>query len=374
MAAEGDTVWVPAGTHSVNETVVVDKSLVVIGRDEAVLVGKGDVEIIKVVSDGATIRNLTLRNVERSFVEDRAALHVDNVSDCQVLDIRIEESFFGIYLSRADNCLVANNHIVGSGPTETLSGNAIHAWYSRDLDVSNNYVTGHRDGIYFEFVEDSAVRGNSSEKNLRYGLHFMFSDRSSYTNNVFSDNEGGIAVMYSENVLIERNKFFNNRGPASYGLLLKEIDDSVISSNTFSGNSIGLYIEGTDRPQIVNNVFVRNGWGVKLMANCENVVITHNDFLQNSFDITTNSRNAKAELTGNYWDGYRGFDLDRNGVGDVPHRPVELFAVIAERNSLAVVALRSFFVRLLNTVERVVPTSTPKFLVDAHPSMSPISI
>ena len=68
---------------------------------------------------------------------------------------------------------------------EMSSGNAVHLWYCKDITVKDNVVKHHRDGIYLEFVDNSQVSGNISAQNLRYGLHFMFSNDDEYSN----DNE-----------------------------------------------------------------------------------------------------------------------------------------------------------------------------------------
>ena len=60
-----------------------------------------------------------------------------------------------------------------------ICGNANHAL------IENNHIQGHRDGIYFEFVTESIIRKNLSEKNIRYGLHFMFSHNDHYTRKYF---------------------------------------------------------------------------------------------------------------------------------------------------------------------------------------------
>ncbi|NBC18712.1 MAG: nitrous oxide reductase family maturation protein NosD, partial [Bacteroidetes bacterium] len=96
---------------------------------------------------------------------------------------------------------------------------------------------------------------------------------------------------------------------------------------------------------------------------------TANNFIGNTFDVTTNSRQNHSSFDGNYWDKYDGYDLDRDGVGDVPFRPVRLFAFIVEQNEPAVLLLRSLFVTLLDAAERVLPSITPETLTDAHPSM-----
>jgi len=75
-------------------------------------------------------------------------------------------------------------------------------------------------------VHDSDIRDNLSTGNLRYGMHFMYSDDCRYTNNVFRKNGSGVAVMFTKRVQMVGNRFEDNWGPAAYGLLLKEISDS----------------------------------------------------------------------------------------------------------------------------------------------------
>jgi nitrous oxidase accessory protein len=268
-------------------------------------------------------------------------------------------------------CTISDNHIRSSTTAESHSGNGIHAWYCRDLVVANNDISGHRDGIYFEFVEDSIVEGNTSFLNLRYGLHFMFSDRCHYTDNTFRSNGAGVAVMYSEHILVERNRFAENRGSAAYGLLLKEIDDAELSGNAFVENSVGVYMEGSNRVKIQGNAFLKNGWALKVLANSEDTAFLDNDFAGNTFDVATNSRRTVSTFAGNYWDEYEGYDLDNDGVGDIPFRPVSLFSLMVEQNESSVVLLGSLFVDLLDLTERLVPTITPENLVDASPSIRP---
>ncbi|MFN8338406.1 MAG: NosD domain-containing protein [Saprospiraceae bacterium] len=81
-----------------------------------------------------------------------------------------------------------------------------------------NQVKGHRDGIYFEFVTHSVIWRNISKQNVRYGLHFMFSNDDAYINNIFDGNGAGVAVMYTKNVTMYSNVFKNSTGDAAYGI------------------------------------------------------------------------------------------------------------------------------------------------------------
>jgi nitrous oxidase accessory protein len=351
--------------------VVVDRALVLVGDPGAVLDGEGERGLVDVRADSVTVTGLVLRATGLSFTEDRAALRVEKARFCRIEGNRFEDAFFGIYLANAGDCLIRGNVLTAHGERETRTGNGIHLWYSVRVRIEDNVIRGHRDGIYFEFVEDAEVVGNDSAGNLRYGLHFMFSDGCHYRRNRFAENGAGVAVMYTKNVVMEENDFDHNRGTTAFGLLLKDITDSRIERNRFRENSVALHAEGAHRLVVVGNDFVGNGWAVQLMANSGGSRFDGNNFVANAFDVSTNSRRATSAFQGNYWDRYRGYDLDRDGTGDVAFRPVRLFALVVERNEPTLVLLRSFLVTLLDVAEQVLPVLTPAELVDEAPALTP---
>src|SRR6185503_16975161 len=165
----------------------------------------------------------------------------------------------------------------------------------------------------------------------------------------------------------------DNWGSASYGLLLKEISDPRIERNRFSHNTVGLVADGAVRIVAANNEFVGNGWALKLMSSTYDGRFERNDFVANTFDVASNSQESSNQFAGNYFDSYRGYDLDRDGTGDVPHHPVRLFSVLTEQNAPTLILLRSTFLDLLDVAERVMPSLTPATLVDARPAMRPVS-
>ncbi len=370
-ATDGDRIVVEAGIYR-EPTIVVSRSVQITGEPGAILDGEGDRALMLVTASGVRVTGLLFRNVGVSYVEDRAAIKVDEGHDCEIVGNTFENTFFAIYLSKTAGCLVADNEIRGTGTRQTASGNGIHAWYCRNIRILNNRIDGQRDGIYFEFVEDAEIVGNVSTRNLRYGLHFMFSDRCRYVGNEFRENAAGVAVMYTDNVEMTGNTFERNWGSAAYGLLLKDIDDSKVVSNRFVENTIGIHAEGANRVQVRDNDFVQNGWAVKLMANAVDNRFTSNNFRGNTFDVSTNSTRNFSRFDQNFWDRYRGYDLDRDGTGDVPFRPVRMFSIIVEKQKPALILIRSFLVDVLDTVERILPVLTPETLVDESPRMRPI--
>ncbi len=368
IAPPGTVIYIEAGGYTEN-TIIVTKPLSLIAKGKVIVAPTGNGDILLVKASGVEIRGITFRNVQRSFVTDNAAVKVDSTSKVTITGNTFINTFFGVYLSKSFDCTVEGNLMNGESKKEANSGNGIHLWNCRDITVKNNTVYGHRDGIYLEFTKNSSITGNNSSHHLRYGLHFMFSDNCVYQRNTFSNNGAGVAVMYSRNIDMSQNTFSYNRGSASYGLLLKDIKDSKVIHNTFLENSVGIFMEGVTRVNLEKNTIRNNGWAVKLMANSDENHFRTNNFLGNTFDISTNSRQNSNFFSKNYWDNYSGYDLNHDGFGDVPHHPVSLYSQIVVENPALLVLLKSFIVTLLDTAERIAPALTPATLFDPQPRM-----
>lgn len=369
MAPSGGRIVIRSGTYEIG-AIVIDRRVSIEGEGHPVLRGRGNHPLLLVTADSVTIRGVVLQGVASSYVEDRAALRFQEVHGCVVEDVDVRDAFFGIYIAKSAGCVVRGNRIAGGDRPVSEAGNGIHLWDSRDIELSDNVISGHRDGLYFEFVRAARVTGNTSTGNVRYGLHFMSSDSCTYRNNVFLKNQAGVAVMYTKRLTIEGNRFEDNTGPTAYGLLLKDITDSRLAGNRFVRNTAGLVTEGGGRLEVRGNTFEDNGWAIRLMANSMDNRFEGNAFAGNSFDVATNSQSNYSVFAANWWDRYRGYDLDRDGLGDTGYRPVRLFALLVARHEPAILLLRSAFVDLLDQAERVLPVFTPETLVDATPLMA----
>ncbi len=370
VARAGDTVLVRAGIYA-EPLIRVSVPIVLVGLPGAVLDGEGAHGSLVIAADGVTVRGLGFRHTGTSYLEDRAALRVEEVADCAIIGNRFDETFFAVYLQKTDHCLVADNVITGHPGREVTTGNGIHSWGSAHLVIRGNTVRGHRDGIYFEFTRHATVQGNVSRDNMRYGLHFMFSDSSAYLDNTFADNGTGVAVMYSRDVALAANRFLDNRGPSAYGLLLKDIVDVRLEGNTFARNTSALVADGAERAMVRHNRFDANGTAVRLLGSTSDATFAANSFAENAFDVVVNSRGRGTRFAGNWWQAYRGWDLDHDGRGDVPHHPVRLFSLLVARAEPALMLQRTLFVRLLDAAERAIPVLTPDQVVDPAPLMHP---
>ena len=372
-AVRGDTILVEKGIYH-EKNIVIKKSIILLGLDLPVLDGENKFEIISIKANGVVVDGFRIIHSGVSSIEDFAGIKIYNARDVIIRNNKLEDTFFGIYSQYGLNCIIEKNTLRSYSKQEQQTGNGIHCWKSDSMRIIANTITGHRDGIYFEFVTNSVIWRNISEKNLRYGLHFMFSNNDEYISNIFKDNGAGVAVMFSKNVKMIHNYFEENWGDGAYGLLLKEITDSYIETNRFVKNTIGIYMEGASRIQLEKNVFESNGWAMKIQASCMDVAVKNNNFVSNTFDVGTNGSLVLNTFNNNYWDKYEGYDLDKNKLGDIPYRPVSLYAMIIDQNPTAMILFRSFMASLLDKTEKILPTLTPEHLKDDHPLMKPLPL
>jgi len=372
-AKDYDTLSIQAGTYA-EGNIEINKPLSLIANGKVIIDGKFKCEVITIKSNNVLLKGLHVRNSSNLSSIDIAGIKV-LASKNVILDNNIvEKCSFGIYLSNTKNCKVQNNFISGNVLVNQNIGNGIHVWKADSTFILNNEITNQRDGIYFEFVTHSTITKNFSHNNLRYGLHFMFSHNNTYTSNQFTENGAGVAVMYSHHVSMKYNVFNKNWGASSYGLLLKEINDSEIQENSFSFNTAGIYMEGSNRVIMVQNNFSNNGWALRIQASCSDNIISKNNFIGNTFDVSTNGETQLSNFNSNYWDKYEGYDLNRDGFGDIPYRPVSLFSVIVEQLPPSLLLIRSFMVYLLDKAEKIIPSLTPAYLIDNQPITKLISL
>lgn len=373
LASSGDTILVYNGTYR-EGNILVDKKIILRGNGFPILDGEKKNEVVSIKADSVVFSGFKVINSGYASLNDPCGIKIYNKKGVTVQDNILENNFFGIYVQQGTNCIIKNNTIKAFQREEQRIGNGIHCWKSENLQIIGNRISGHRDGIYFEFVSNSVIWRNISTANIRYGLHFMFSNDDAYISNVFKNNGAGVAVMFTKNVKMFNNYFEENWGDAAYGLLLKEISDSYIIGNKFLSNTSGIYMEGTSRVLVSKNLFKDNGWGMKIQASCMDNEISFNNFLANTFDMSTNGSLVLNNFNHNYWDKYEGYDLNRDGIGDIPFHPLSLFAVLTEKNPSAMLLFRSFMITLLDKSEKILPSITPDNFVDKTPEMKSLTL
>lgn len=368
LAKTGDAVLVKKGTYN-EHTITINKSITLSAEVNTVvdLQKKGEGFII--TADHVTLKGFIIKNSMVSNMNDYAGILVSNASFVEVTNNFLQNTFFGIRYAASKNGLIANNKIIGENIIQSQTGNGIQLWQCSNISIKNNLIKKHRDGIYFEFANYCHINNNTSEENFRYGLHFMNSNHDSYSRNTFRNNGTGAAVMYSHYISMLYNTFENNWGDASYALLLKDISTGIVRGNRFIKNTSGILLDGSNYLKISSNLFQNNGWAMKIYANCVNDTFANNNFILNTFDVSTNGTMYTSIFKNNYWDKYEGYDLNKDKVGDVPYLPVSLYSIIIEQMPQALMLLRSFAVNILDKTEKMIPSLIPDQLKDESPAM-----
>ena len=348
-ASPGATLTIPAGTYE--GVIVINKPLTLIGTGLPTIQGNGHGKVVHVAAEGVTLRGFRIRGSGLNLSNDEAAVFI-TADRATIEGNTIEDSLHGVYLKKANDCRVLDNRIAGKTTTtaETGSieagmgvspencdlvanrrGNGIHQWNCERGVIAGNDITEARDGIYFSFTNHTRCENNTI-RHVRYGLHYMYSDDNIFVGNTFSENAAGAALMFSKRLEIRGNRFINNRGFRAYGLIFQSMDDCRLEANTIEHNAVGLSFNQCNRNRVIGNTVGQNYIGLRFGANSDDNGFSANSFTRNLHPVEVTGDNGTNQWSlagvGNHWDGAAAFDLDRDGIQDLPHRELDLFGVL----------------------------------------------
>ncbi|MFZ7942458.1 nitrous oxide reductase family maturation protein NosD [Neobacillus sp. 19] len=305
--------------------IVIHKPLTMIGSEKTVIKGDGTGNVISVKAPNVKLSKLTVTHgsMNRNSAEEYAAIKI-YTNNNTVEHIRIRHSFHGIYLSQAHHNKIRYNDIKGLGKGEIAAqGNGLHIYYANDNLLEHNTIDGTRDGMFFDYANNNHSYENNIS-NTRYGLHYMYSDENIFKRNIFTMNQGGAAIMNSNQLKLEDNQFIVNYGNQSFGLLLLQANDNYIAHNTFYMNQRGLYIDQATRNTIKGNRMIQNQIGIELWASSNDQIFTLNKLSENTIPAVTlggqGERNTWSKNgKGNDWgSSFPLTDLNQDGIGDFP--------------------------------------------------------
>ena len=371
-AATGDIILVTKGVYK--ECFTIRKSIVLRGENLPIIDGQQKGTVIDIRCDNVTVEGLHVINSDRSSLRDYCGIKVEDARNVIIRDNKMRSNQFSIQLMNSTDSEVVGNDVESDIFEMQVMGNAIHCWKCERIHIHHNTVGHNRDGIYLEFVYESDIHHNFVTNCERYGLHFMFSHFNKYFDNHFVGSKAGVAVMYTHDVEMYNNIFEQCQGGSSYGLLLKEIQRGYIHNNRIRNNTVGVLMDGGVELNIKNNEFRQNGWGLRVVASSTSDTIHCNNFIGNTFDISTNGSFNSNVFDGNYWDKNNGYDLNKDGVSDVPYHMLSLFSTLAEKNQTILVFFRSFLMTLMEQSEKLLPSITPDNYVDNRPILKPFEV
>ncbi|HET6349146.1 MAG TPA: nitrous oxide reductase family maturation protein NosD [Candidatus Krumholzibacteria bacterium] len=362
-AAAGDTLFLAAGTYQ--GPVTIDRTMTVTSYGDAVIDGGGAGCVLNVTAPDVTLRRLTIRNSGTSLTREDAGVS-GGAARLRVEDCRIENVLFGIYLRQAPDAIVQGNTIVGYRALDVpRRGDLVRAWYSRGLHMVSNTLESGRDVIVW--FSDSSLVANNTVSGARYGVHFMYDNDCTATGNILTNNAVGVYMMYSRRLSVTNNTIAYNRGTTGLGIGLKDVDDSTVAGNLVVDNCSGIYVDNSPRDidshlRYERNAVAFNDDGMRFIGVVERTEVTNNSFIDNYEDVLAE---GGRELSGvdwhkNFWSGLTGFDLDGDGVSDVPYRAERLFEDLIAHHPRLRLFIYSPAIEALDLAARAFPVVRPE--------------
>jgi nitrous oxidase accessory protein len=348
------------------------------GDGGAVLEGTGRDTVVDIESDDVTIDNLTVRRSGRRQTQEDAALRAKGAR-IRIASVSVEDSLFGISLGPCPHCVVESCRIAGASGDHELRGDGIKLWESSDSVVRGNLVEDSRDVVVW-YSRRVLLDGNTVRRS-RYGTHFMHAHDSEVRNSFIEQNTVGIFVMYSSRLKVEHNVLAGARGGAGMGIGFKESDGVALSGNWLVANSTGVYLDRTplsaSKPVVFSrNVIALNDVALGFLGAEAGLRFEDNDFHQNIalVDFDTDGPPLEARFVHNRWSEYAGYDLNRDGVGDVPFHVKQLSRELVDSTpSLGLFQGTAAF-GLIDAVARAVPVLSSRVLLsDPSPAMSGVN-
>lgn len=387
-AAAGATISVPPGVHS--GPLEITKPLTLSGQPGAVIDGNGKGDVIRIAGSHVTVHGLVLENSGTSLTRENAGIFVERRAADVTLDNNVlRHVLFGIYLDGPADTKIRHNRIYGMTELRVPDrGDGIHLWNDTGVLVEDNDVRGARDGIYIYVSPHNRIIGNRIH-DVRYGVHYMYSNHDVLAKNSSYNNTAGYALMMSDHIQVFGNLAYDDR---QYGLLLNYVTYSNIARNSVYGihgeegaggglilgaGGKGIFVYNSEHDRFHLNSISECRIGVHVTAGSDDDRFYDNSFIGNRIQVEY-VQSTREEWSwhgvGNYWSDYQGWDLNGDGIGDVPYRPISGVDVLLWKYPTASLLMSSPAVLALRYVQRAFPVFTPPGVQDSYPLMRPRGI
>jgi nitrous oxidase accessory protein len=374
-AGEGAVLALSPGRHA--GPLRVGRRITLRGPADAVIVSQGAGSTVSLEADGARLEGVTIDGSGGRFDLLDAAVRV-RADHVRVEGVTIRNALFGVLVERSRGVLVRGNAILGD-PQKTLGmrGDGIRLWEVRQSRVESNRLAHSRDIVVWyspgNRITDNRVEGG------RYGTHLMYSHGNRIEDNRYVSNVVGIFAMYSRDLSIRRNLIARSAGAAGVGLGLKESGGLVVEDNWFVANTLGTYLdtsplEPDDYNRFHGNVFRFSDAAVVFHGVAERNAFLANSFRDNGIPVRVEGRGdaLAADWQGNDYDDYAGYDLDGDGVGDLPYELRSLSSTLETRRPALAFFRGTVAMALVELVGDALPLFRPTTLmVDPAPRMRP---
>jgi nitrous oxidase accessory protein len=370
-AAPNAVIRLGSGLHE--GPLVIDKPLSLVGEADARLQGPGTGSVITINVSDVRIEGLEITGSGIDLPAMDSAVLVNRTAERAVIrGNRMMANLFGVYLHGAAGSLVEDNVIVGRDDLRTAeAGNGVSIWNAPGAKVIGNTISQGRDGIFVNVSKDN-VFANNTLTDLRFAIHYMYTNDSQVIGNRSKGNHVGWAIMFSDRLEIRDNVSIDDR---DHGLLLNTTNRSEITGNTVRGGGEKcLFMYNANQNVLAENRFESCPIGIHFTAGSEGNVVTGNGFIANRTQVKyvgTRYLDWVHEGRGNYWSDNPAFDLDGDGIAERPYRPNDVMDEVLWTLPQAKVLINSPAVQIVRWSQSRFPSLFPGGVVDTAPLMQP---
>ncbi len=407
QAPAGETIRLLKGRH--DGSVVIDKTVMLEGEAGAVLYGSGTGNTITVNAPETIIRGLEIRGSGDNLYDLNSGIFIaKTATGARAENNRLIDNLYGIYLHGAKDSVAEGNEIIGKrGVRMAQTGSGVSIWNAPGAKVLNNIIRYGRDGIYTNASRKNIFRGNLME-NVRFAVHYMYTNDSEVSDNISRNNSVGFAIMYTSRLKITGNL---SDGDRDHGLLLNYANSSVITGNQVIGRmqsadrwmdagvqnaehgmpapetdpsadagsmQLGpekcVFIYNANKNKFTGNQFENCSIGIHFTAGSEGNVMSGNAFINNRNQVKyvgTRNLDWSAKGRGNFWSDNPAFDLNSDGIADSPYRPNDLIDKVLWTAPQAKILINSPAIQTIRWAQTQLPALMPGGVIDSYPLMKP---
>lgn len=371
-AQPGDVLALAPGSYTGG--IVIDKPLTLEGPPDraAVIAGTRQGRTLWIKAEDVTLRNLTVTRSGLSLSDMDAGVFLDRGAHrARIEHNDILDNLVGVHVWGPHDALVRANRIVGNRELRVAErGNGVTLWNTPGTRILDNDISAGRDGIFVNTSRQNTFSGNHFH-DLRYAVHYMYTNDSEISGNVSTGNDIAYAIMYSHRLVVRGNVA---RDSHEQGLMLNYANQSRITGNTVDGAGKCVFIYNANNNAFLDNHFANCDIGVHYTAGSDGNQISGNAFLHNKNQVKyvgTRSLDWAVNGRGNYWSDNTAFDLDGDGIADTAYRPNDVVDQLLWRAPAARILLNSPSISIVRWAQSQFPAILPGGVIDSAPLMRP---
>ncbi|MGV2909655.1 nitrous oxide reductase family maturation protein NosD, partial [Achromobacter sp. AGC25] len=356
--------------------IVIDKALTLEGPEDrsAVIRGTRQGRTLWIKAAGVSVRNVTVTLSGLSLSDMDAGIFLDRTADRALIERNdILDNLVGVHVWGPSDATVQQNRIVGNRELRVAErGNGVTLWNAPGTRVLDNDISAGRDGIFVNTSKLNTFSGNRFH-DLRYAIHYMYTNDSEVSGNVATGTDIAYAIMYSHRLVVKDNLAIDSR---EQGLMLNYANQSQVTGNTIDRAGKCVFIYNANKNAFLDNRFANCDIGVHFTAGSEGNQISGNAFVNNRNQVKyvgTRTLDWSVDGRGNYWSDNTAFDLNGDGIADTAYRPNDVVDQLLWRAPSARILLNSPAISIVRWAQSQFPALLPGGVIDSAPLMNPPS-